>query len=498
MRRATSLGLALAGAVLALFLAAPAATASDGELLSALGDEFIAARDAGDAALAGLAGADAVQRQYDAARDLQEALRDAAPVSRSCRPLLDAATLYGRAQVMQAEGFDRRASRLAARGRELARDALARVGRTRPGCRPAPSVATPTSRALNRPRSGEAFFGRVEAAAPAGAASASLLVDERVVETTAVENGRAAFFLDGPAGQHDLEVRFNRGGGPAKASNVWLLPLSGQYAKPPTRTDGLFQSRISRLAREFGGYAGVWYQDLRSGESATYQVQARFPAASTVKLGVLIAALRRFGPTPEKSDYGYDLAQLARWSSNLAANRLLAALGNGSFEQGARAAENALHRAGATSSTYPGPYRAGTALEATDVATGGPPLVSERVTTARDLARLLAVIHAAALGEEGARRRSGLSEHEARVALGYLLASEAAGDNLGLIRPLVPARTPIARKEGWLSDARHTAAIVFTPTGPIILVILTYRDGITLGEARSFANTIVRAVRIGT
>ena len=36
----------------------------------------------------------------------------------------------------------------------------------------------------------------------------------------------------------------------------------------------------------------------------------------------LAAAARRFGPNPEDSPAGYDLQQLAGWSSNLATNRL--------------------------------------------------------------------------------------------------------------------------------------------------------------------------------
>ena len=66
------------------------------------------------------------------------------------------------------------------------------------------------------------------------------------------------------------------------------------------------------------------------------------------------------------------------------------------------------------------------------------------------------------------------------------------------MRPFVPGQTPIARKEGWLNDARHSAALVFAPTRPVILIILTYRDNLPLSRARSFAHKVVRAVGIGT
>ena len=150
-----------------------------------------------------------------------------------------------------------------------------------------------------------------------------------------------------------------------------------------------------------------------------------------------------------------------------------------------------LRRLGARSSTYPGPYRAGTSIGATG---GNPPLVSERVTTAGDLGRILATVHAAAGSEAAALTASGLTRKSARLALGYLLNSLPSGDNLGMLRPEVPASVPMARKEGWLTDARHAAAILFKPTGAQVLVILTYREGITLTQARGLARSVLRSI----
>lgn len=500
MRRVSSRRLAItAVAITASLLSAAAAAATDLELLTAVREQLPQARAAGANALEGLAGADAVQRQYDAARDLEEALSAALPVSRSCAPLLKAARNYARGEVMQAEGFDRRSTGVAERGREKARAALLRVEEVNPRCRPGRPTREKTTPALVRPRSGEAFFGRIVARVADGASSATLLVDGRVVETASANGSRVSFFLRAPAGRHDLEVRF--GGLPparaARASSVWLLPVTGQYAHAPSRVDRPLQRRIARVTAGFGGYAGVWYHDLREGSTAAHAATARFPAASTVKLGVLIAGLRRFGPSPERSRYGYDLAQMIRWSSNLATNRLVSALGGGSSVTGARVAQAALHQAGATLSTFTGPYRAGTSTTHAEGSGGSPPLVSARVTTARDLGRVLALLHNAAVGDRQAQRRARISQHEARIALGYLLSSQAAGDNLGLIRPAVPTETSVARKEGWLSDARHSASIIYTASGPIILVLLTYQDGLSLSQARDLAQRLVRSFGLG-
>ena len=174
-----------------------------------------------------------------------------------------------------------------------------------------------------------------------------------------------------------------------------------------------------------------------------------------MKLGVLAAALRRFGPRPELTPVFYDLRTLAGWSSNLAANRLLAKIG-GSTARGAALAETALHRLGATASTYPGAYIVGTRFRRS------PPAVSSRVTTARDLGTALTTLQRAATGDARARAAGGLSVHEARVALGLLLSSEPVADNLGMLRPALPHALPIAQKQGWIDDARLTAAIVYS------------------------------------
>src|SRR5262249_22333523 len=151
-----------------------------------------------------------------------------------------------------------------------------------------------------------------------------------------------------------------------------------------------------------------------------------------------------------------------------------------------------LAQLGATSSTYTGDYRVGTirnqpTLEAPDP----PPIVSRRVTTARDLGRILFVLDAAAMGRSDALQVSGLTRHEAQFGLTVLLASQPRRDNIGLLRPWLP-KLPIAQKNGWLHDARHTAAIVYAPDGPRIIVILTYKPGETRAQAALLARDVVK------
>jgi beta-lactamase class A len=259
-------------------------------------------------------------------------------------------------------------------------------------------------------------------------------------------------------------------------------PLVG--AVSPARVDPALAARLAALGRSFPGYAAIWTHDLATGRFAGWNTDATFPAASTVKVGVLLAACARLRH-PERSPLDYDLRAMTSWSSNLAANRLLARFGVG-------AVQAALRRAGAWRSTYPQGYRVGTARA--DVVRQ-PPRVSGRVTTAHDLGRLLYVLHAGALGNRAALAASRLDPARSQYALRLLLASELRTDNIGLLRPFVPRTTPVAQKNGWINDARHTAAIVYAPSGPRIVVILTYAPNLRLATARALGRDVIAAVR---
>jgi Beta-lactamase enzyme family len=261
------------------------------------------------------------------------------------------------------------------------------------------------------------------------------------------------------------------------------LPAGAQRAVPPRSTDSELATRLARIGATAPGWAGLWVHDLRTGGTAGWNSDARFPAASTVKLGVIAAALDRSGNRPELSPRWYDLLQIGAWSSNLASNRLSARLGYPAVAEG-------LRRLGMRSSTYPGPYRAATAHVADTPRP--PPHAHTRVTTARDLGRALYRIHAGALGNRGALRATALTQHQSRLGLSLLLEPERAGDNVGLLRPWL-GRTVVAEKNGWLSDTRTTAAIVYRPAGPVIVVVELYRLGVTAAEGRRLGRRVLQA-----
>ncbi len=263
----------------------------------------------------------------------------------------------------------------------------------------------------------------------------------------------------------------------AVATPAPALPKGAGVARPEGATDAALAARLTAIGRAYPGWAGFWTHDLRTGRTAGWNSDARFAAGSTVKVGALLAALPR-------ADLAYDAAQVARWSSNLAANRIVEQVGQARVD-------DALRRLGMWSSTYPGLYRAGTSA-AVD-APKPPPATHIRVTTAHDLGRALYRLHAAALGNRLALGQLGVTRPQARRALALLLRSEPVGDNVGLLRDRLPRGTTIAQKNGWISDLRTTAAIVYRPTGPVVVVVEVSRPGVTRREALAVAADVVRA-----
>jgi hypothetical protein len=100
------------------------------------------------------------------------------------------------------------------------------------------------------------------------------------------------------------------------------------------------------------------------------------------------------------------------------------------------------------------------------------------------------------MGGRAALSKLHLTQQEASLALGLLLSSEPKRDNLGLFRPALGTRTPAAQKQGWFSQVRHTAAIVYTQSGPKILVLVTYSPSLTLAEAQSYGARLIKGLHL--
>ncbi len=329
---------------------------------------------------------------------------------------------------------------------------------------------------------------------------------QRPVDTVEVRvNGRRYAIVDlkrptrratvGPIGlpPRDITVTVvgwadGRAVGSQTATDVLGLPKASMTIRPIRETPRRAQLRMRQL-RHPATAAAAWAVNLASGEGASYNAGARFAAASTVKLPVMIALLMQLRADVTATSAWGPLQSMVRSSSNDAANQVLTLLGGSPEAGGARA--TAVARAlGATRTDTAAGYLPGQDRRLRRSAVPPVQVVDQpdvpccKVTTAHVLGVLMQAIVEAAAGR-GKARRMGLTGRDARVAL-WLLAHTS---HPGFFAPWTPYAT--AHKIGDVDRAWHDVAAIFTPRGPLITVAMTDNPS---GASESAASLYGRAV----
>jgi hypothetical protein len=351
---------------------------------------------------------------------------------------------------------------------------------------------------LTAPQPYEANPGIVQGIAPPGTTRLRVLADGRSVGVLQLKSGRRAFLL-GPIGlpPRDLTLEVEALAGSrvlssATVDHVFGLPAIAAEVAPPRTIDPAVQHAVAGLPARTGVTSGAWIRDLATGRTAAYNAGAHFPAASTIKLGILLGVLARDDADPLRSSSWSLERSLVLESSNLAANELLPRAG------GAAAVDALVDRLGATGTftccgylLEPGEKRRATErvrrrrLPPATVA-DQPTFPCCKYTTAHDLGTLLVSLMLASTGH-GPALRLGITAREARVALWLLIHASYPG----LVRPSSPFA--VGHKAGWLPEMQHDAALVFTPHGTLVAVFMNYSaGGVSYPRARAAAAAIVR------
>ncbi len=237
-----------------------------------------------------------------------------------------------------------------------------------------------------------------------------------------------------------------------------------------------------RIAAVPGAEAGIWLQDLATGDTLAVNATTRFHAASTMKVPVMIELFRRHDAgtlrldstvllrnqftsivdgSPFTLDAGDDSdsslyakagqqvtlrelnERMITRSSNLATNAVIELLDP-------RRVDATAHALGATTMQV----RRG--VEDTKAFNAG----LNNTTSARDLGVLMA-----ALAQDRAASAASCDEMRA------ILRRQEFNDE---IPAGLPKGTPVAHKTGWITATTHDAAIIYPPgRAPYVLVVLT-------------------------
>ena len=355
--------------------------------------------------------------------------------------------------------------------------------------------------ALESPRPFEATPGVVVGRPPAGADTIEVLVDGRMVRRFVLRAGQKRFSF-GPVGlparDLALEVRALRDDrvlARRVVHHLFGLPRSAWRLRAPRATDRGAQRALALMRSQPGVVNAVWARNLASGYAASYNAGATFPAASTLKLAILLTAFSRDPVDPLDSAAWPLYRRLVIDSSNAAANGVLVRMGGSTSSGGAMV--NAFARdLGATATDMYGGYLLEADERAVSAAPVPPVTVAEQPsyprgkhTTAHDLGQIVSALVQAAAGRGPAHRLS-VSGREARTALWLLLHAR----HPGLLGPATGL--PVAHKVGYLARLQHDAAVVFAPDGPLVVIVMSDGPGgVSYTASRDWAARVLQLLR---
>jgi hypothetical protein len=362
---------------------------------------------------------------------------------------------------------------------------------------PEPALLRPTPPAIVAPAPRQVSFGLVEGRVNAGTVRIGVFVDDAEVANRWTPQGRFRLRVTLPT--HDVTVKvvaYGPGGRSAATtvSSVFGFPPAAVPTATRARLDLVLQRRLRTRSSAFPGITAFYVQNLRTGAGAARNARARFPAASTVKLGIAIEVMRTLSRLPAQ---GTEVDQLLRSmlqvSSNRAANALLVWL-SGSTGAGAARVNATLRQAGITDTELFGGYVVGTGLAAGRPiplnVVASPSFGIGKYTTAWDMARMFKYVHLATAGRGPlVGRLRGFTPADARRLLYFLAHSQDHGK---LDRFVRGPGVAVPHKAGWILTARHDTGLVYSSDGVFVAAVMTWNgSGISM-SADALAGRIAK------
>jgi beta-lactamase class A len=330
-----------------------------------------------------------------------------------------------------------------------------------------------------QPAPHQVSYGVVRGRAPAGTRWVVVSVNGRALASKPISQRRFSLAVPLPTG--DVRVRVTTAAADGRKSStvvreVFGLPRAAVPRVVRGQNDPLLARKVTTLARDFPGTAGVYVQSLTGGSGAAWNAKASFPAASTLKLGIAAAVLaqHRGLPAPGSYVHGLLVSMLTR-SDNAAANALEVWLA-GSTSAGSHRVNALMSTIGMTDSEMYGGYEVGT------YSRGIPAEVEEQPqwgygkhTTARDLAMLFRAIWLASGGlGPFVEHRLGVTPEDARYLL-WILARVVDAPKLDRVESGARGVT-VMHKAGWVATARHDAGLVFWKGGVFVAGVMTHNS----------------------
>ena len=336
---------------------------------------------------------------------------------------------------------------------------------------PPPAIVSPAPR--------ETSFGLVSGTAPAGTRRLIVHVGDQVAADKPLRGRSFSVHLRLRGGLARVRVTAIDGRNrrsSATVDQVYGLPAGADPRERAPRLDSALAGPIRSLVRRAGGTAGVYVEDLRTGRGAAWNARARFPAASTLKLAIAVAAMRAIDGKPAAgTPVDRQLREMLVRSDNAAANAILVGLA-GSTSAGGFRVDETMRALGLTDSLMYGGYE----VDRRPSAAAAPIPIrveSQPSFPARQVHDRLGPRAPRALGLPGGRRErrhcSGSASPAPRRATCSSCSPRRATTASSIA--IVGAHAVVIHKSGWLETVRHDNGIVAFEGGVFVASVLTWR-----------------------
>ncbi len=273
---------------------------------------------------------------------------------------------------------------------------------------------------------------------------------------------------------------------PPPAATMSPSPAPEMRPDPHEAAWAKMVSQLEVLSARYPGRVSIVIKDLRSGRIWTHNPDDLFPAASLIKVPILIATFYRLREGGISLDERLTITRLNRrggsgslkWRPDGTRLTLRDALTHMINESDNTATKMVLERIGIgyvqqqfprMGLLYTGIYEEGMSIKGGRVA-------HENYTTAREMEMLLEKIY----------KGEAVDKASSDVMMEILKKPKAVASRL---QKGMPAGWEIAHKTGLLRQACHDSAIFFTPNGDYAITVLTGQNA-SYGQAKDFITKI--------
>ncbi len=221
----------------------------------------------------------------------------------------------------------------------------------------------------------------------------------------------------------------------------------------------------------------MFLMDLQTGEAVSFGSEFAFSGTSVNKISILTALYSVLNSSPDDAQ-AYTVANSMVCSENISTNQMLSIIGDGDPYTGANRVSDLLQQIGLqdtfiytpfANDPYITPQAPRTRITEADQQSAEPDPYNQM--TVNEMGGLLNSIYQCAANGTGPLVNTGtITQTECRQMLHVM-----NGNRIGnLIEAGVPAGVPIAHKHGWIDDTHGDAALVFSPGGAYIFVVMLH------------------------